>query len=73
MTWLRQTLSPSLHGVSGRGQRAAVDMARIVCNICLPIMIIVIFCCLEGYDVEAKETLQIPYHGGWIIVELSHV
>ena len=53
------------------GQRATLEMGGIVSNLWLgmtSIMIIMIFCCLDGYDVEAKETLQITYKGGWIIV-----
>ena len=68
MTWLGQTMSLCLHGVSGRGKRAAVDLRCIVYNHCLPIMTIMIFCCLDGYNVEAKETLQKAYKGGWVVI-----
>ena len=53
------------------GQRAALDMMCTVYNLWLgvtSIMIIMIFCCSDGYNVEAKETLQMRYKGGWIII-----
>ena len=73
MIWLGQTISLCLLGVSGRGQRAAVDMGYIVYNICLPSMIIMIFCCLDWYHVEAKEALQMTYKGVLIIFFTFHI
>ena len=67
MTWLNimEFMSLCLPGVSCRGTRAVVDMKCIVglYILCLRVTAIMIFFNLDGYLVEAKETLQMTYKG----------